>query len=99
MSGDQHTVARMAEHAEELIAGMETARVMLGIGDAPDPDVVREAMRRGGEAGVETTFVQTLDDTGQVRWLLRVATGRGTIEREPEGDQDWQTVIDAVLPT
>lgn len=94
-----HTVSRMAEQAEELIAGMEAARGILAVGVAPEPDLVREAMRRGAEAGVDVTFIQSLDDTGQVQWTLRVSTGRGTIERRPELDENWCYVVNAVLPT
>lgn len=90
-------MARMVEHADELVAGMEHARDVLGVSHAPDPEWAAALTERAAAAGINLTFHQALDDSGRVVHEARIDTGRGVIRRAPAENDSWQAALADVL--
>lgn len=91
------TVARMVERAPELVAGMEQARSILGLGYAPDPAWAAALTARAAAAGMSLTFRQEIDGDGRIRHEAHIDTGRGVIKRTPAARETWEATLADVI--
>lgn len=98
---DRQTVSRMAEHADELVAGMETARKLTGVESEPEPELIANATIEARGMGLHLYVLRELNSEGVIEAFLVLETGRGPVKRCPammdEDHQTWEDVVASLL--
>lgn len=79
--------------ARDLIEGMARARELLEDVDPPSEELRSRAKAAAAAMGADVMFARVIDDEGQPRWSVSVATQRGVVATQVKDAGGWEQAL------
>lgn len=82
--------------ANEMVEAMRRAREITGLVCSPDEEqqAAREFMEWARANSLRARFYRAIGTEGEVVWVLRIETQRGSLEDRTQAPREWRRVVE-----